>query len=302
MLVDVAWDGVIGDKIVVAISDDTKCVKVADVSYTVDEYAYMSGIVKTNDGRSVTFDYSSLETGDSYVKSEVFVISVAPNITVDDINFPEAGIYVMQAKIRGELVYVSKLTGGMIAQIPDVFVDLTNLSVRVSDAQYDAERAHDNASSALTAAQNAQTAAQNAVSKIGSSEIKYLESSTGSSISLEPGSQFTGTIKVGDVDSKGTKLKTIITQKSISIGNAGTSTSSTVGLYASASVGVITIANGNGKGLKLNGSGEILAVGGGDISFSYSKGIIIKSSTSGSTKKFKITVDDTGTLTATEVT
>ena len=32
------------------------------------------------------------------------------------------------------------------------------------------------------------------------------------------------------------------------------------------------------------------------------KAIILKSSTAGSTKKFKITVDDSGTLTATEVT
>lgn len=309
MLVDVAWDGVIGDKIVVAISDDAKFVKVADVSYTVDEYAYMSVIIKMSDGSSAIFDYSSLETGDSYVKSQVFVISVAPNITVGGINFPEAGIYVVQNKVEGELVYVSKLTGGMIAQIPDVFVDLTNLSSRVSDAQYDAERAHENANSAQTAAQNAQTvaqnaqtAAQNAVSKIGSSRIKYLESSTGSSISLEPGSQFTGTIKVGDVSSKGSKLKTIITQNSISTGNANASTSSTIRLDASASVGVIKITNGNGNGLNLNGNGEILVVGSEDISFSYSKGIIIKSSTSGSTKKFKITVDDAGTLTATEVT
>ena len=260
------------------------------------EYADMSGLVESNAGELAPFDSISLETGNSYVRwPEGFVISVAPNITVGGVNFPEAGIYVARSKASEELVYISKLTGGKIAQIPDVFVDLTNLSSRVSDAQYDAERAKENSISALTTAQNA-------VSKIGSSEIKYLESSTGSSISLEPGSQFTGTIKVGDVDSKGTKLKTIITQKSISTGNAGASTSSTIGLDASASVGVITITNGNGKALKLNGNGEILAVGGGDISFSYSKGIIIKSSTSGSTKKFKITVDDTGTLTATEVT
>lgn len=48
--------------------------------------------------------------------------------------------------------------------------------------------------------------------------------------------------------------------------------------------------------------GEMLVVNNGKWAKSDGKSITLKSSTEGSTKKFKLTIDDTGTLTATEVT
>lgn len=48
--------------------------------------------------------------------------------------------------------------------------------------------------------------------------------------------------------------------------------------------------------------GKMLVVNNGEWAKSDGKSITLKSSTEGSTKKFKLTIDDTGTLTATEVT
>ena len=58
----------------------------------------------------------------------------------------------------------------------------------------------------------------------------------------------------------------------------------------------------NRSGLSTTFCGDGRIAYNGDIQFNLSRGIIIKSSTADSTKLFRITVDDTGTLTATEVT
>lgn len=77
-----------------------------------------------------------------------------------------------------------------------------------------------------------------------------------------------------------------------------------VGRYNSSSLSLFVVGNGNGDSRRsdafsVDDDGNVavggqLEVGGGDI--------VLKSSTAGSTKKFRITVDDTGTLNATEVT
>ena len=54
------------------------------------------------------------------------------------------------------------------------------------------------------------------------------------------------------------------------------------------------------KTLELNDSGKIVTNDGYEIMM-WNGGVVVNSSTKGSTKKFKITVDDSGTLTATEV-
>lgn len=58
----------------------------------------------------------------------------------------------------------------------------------------------------------------------------------------------------------------------------------------------------NRSGLSTTFCGDGRIAYDGDIKFNLSRGIIIKSSTADSTKLFRITVDDTGTLKATEVT
>lgn len=58
----------------------------------------------------------------------------------------------------------------------------------------------------------------------------------------------------------------------------------------------------NRSGLSTTFCGDGRIAYNGDIQFNLSRGIIIKSSTADSTKLFRITVDDTGTLKATEVT
>ena len=58
----------------------------------------------------------------------------------------------------------------------------------------------------------------------------------------------------------------------------------------------------NRSGLSTTFCGDGRIAYNGDIQFNLSRGIIIKSSTADSTKLFRITVDDSGTLTATEVT
>ena len=58
----------------------------------------------------------------------------------------------------------------------------------------------------------------------------------------------------------------------------------------------------NRSGLSTTFCGDGRIAYNGDIQFNLSRGVIIKSSTADSTKLFRITVDDSGTLTATEVT
>lgn len=66
-------------------------------------------------------------------------------------------------------------------------------------------------------------------------------------------------------------------------------------------VATLSLTN-NRSGLSTTFRGDGRIAYNGDIQFNLSRGIIIKSSTADSTKLFRITVDDTGTLTATEVT
>ena len=176
-------------------------------------------------------------------------------------------------------------------------------------AQVMASAAQSTANTAKNTADNAKIAADAALPKTGgtvSGTVNFRDdgtSTTGFMTAINVGTN--GSLKVGSysaviLNKAGPLFST--NGKSLEVGYRGIGSS---GSHMRASflteVATLSLTN-NRSGLSTTFCGDGRIEYNGDIQFNLSRGIIIKSSTADSTKLFRITVDDSGTLSATEVT
>ena len=118
--VNITWDGVIGDKLTVAVDDTAQFVKVSGKVLTVDQIngsAYSSNI---GDGT----DEISGATSPNAVKSAIAFVST-PGWVIEEVTFPESGIYFIHITQEQSTVFVTSLTSAPTpVKIPKKYLDL----------------------------------------------------------------------------------------------------------------------------------------------------------------------------------
>ena len=216
---------------------------------------------------------------------------------------------IIKAVVRG----ISTMDGGVkkfpVSSMPD------EVWSRISDAQDMAETAQDTASTATGTAQTAQSIAETAqntanTAKTTAEAALKVENGTvkvSGNVALQDTSN---AFKIGSYTDSGTTFPRTylgvsrMVIKSYDL-NPGVTTIALEGETGSANpLSKITLASYDGLYLTIDSGGMIKRLEGvtiNDIVFTKSA-ITIPSSTPNSTKKFKITVDDAGTISATEVT
>ena len=201
---------------------------------------------------------------------------------------------------------IQRVEGGPVL-IPAEYLDTTALETDIGNAQTTANSAQTTAIAAQIAANNAQTTANNAqtaaTSEIRTNNLCFRSpGNTGQTTTNVPSNLG---VMIGNMykSSTGTKFYPVsLTANDGLQFNADTSNPSDthVHLYTEKSnnviSGILELHDNYGNFIRIRPD-SITA-----YRLTFENGIIIRSSTAGSTKKFKITVDDAGTLSATEVT
>lgn len=170
-------------------------------------------------------------------------------------------------------------------------------------AQSTANAAKTAADNAQTTAKNAQTTADNALPAYGTSYIRPTKDSSilGTRIKFVGDSSSPSIVIEEPNNIRGPKF--FASRSTISIGTLSHSSFSHCSLSTSdGNVSKLELTSGNGLRTSLYSNGKIIGPNGVDINLIKTGGVILSSSTPDSTKQFKITVDDAGTLSATEVT
>ena len=201
---------------------------------------------------------------------------------------------------------IQRVEGGPVL-IPAEYLDTTALETDIGNAQTTANSAQNTAIAAQIAANNAQTTANNAqtaaTSEIRTNNLCFRSPGTTNNQTTDIPSNLG--VRIGNMykSSTGTKFYPVsLTANDGLQFNADTSNPSDthVHLYTEKSnnviSGILELHDNYGNFIRIRPD-SITA-----YRLTFENGIIIRSSTAGSTKKFKITVDDTGTLSATEVT
>lgn len=199
---------------------------------------------------------------------------------------------------------IQRVEGGPVL-IPAEYLDTTVLETDIGNAQTTANSAQTTANEAKIAANNAQATANNAQTA-ATSEIRtnnLFFRSYGNTDNQTTDIPLNLGVKIGNMYKSSTGMQYYPVSLTANDGlqfNADTSNLSEthVHLYTEKEnnkiFGVLTLIANDGKTVTIRPD----RVDG----LTFGNGIIMQSSTTGSTKKFKITVDDTGTLSATEVT
>ena len=194
----------------------------------------------------------------------------------------------------------------IVTPMAEEFLPATVAEIKetAENAQVTAENAQTTANNAQTTAANAQTTADNALPAYGTSYIRPTKDSSilrGTLIKFV-GDSNSPSIAIEDPNNTG-GAKFFASRKSISIGTLSNSSLSHCSLSTSdGNVSKLVLTSGNGVYTSLYSNGKIACPNGVDIDLIKTGGVILSSSTPDSTKKFKITVDDNGTISATEVT
>lgn len=170
-------------------------------------------------------------------------------------------------------------------------------------ARNTAETAQSTAEKAQRTAKNAQTTADNALPAYGTSYIRPTKNSSISGTIIKfVGDSSSPSIVIEESNNiRGPRF--FASRSTISIGTLSHSSFSHCSLSTSdGNVSKLELTSGNGSRTSLYSNGKIIGPNGVDINLIKTGGVILSSSTPDSTKKFKITVDDSGTISATEVT
>ena len=253
------------------------------------------------------------ETFDTSFVGKTISISQTRTETVTHYNTKLLPEYLLPAFLRKNVVATKTEVQRAADKAADAASGAQNAAngaqVMASAAQSTANTAKSTAEAAQSTANTAKTTADAALPKTGgtvSGTVNFLEDGTSTTRFMTAinvgtnGSLQAGSYSAVMLNKAGPLFST--NGASLEVGYRGISSS---GSHMSASfrteVATLSLtSNRSGVSTTFCGDGRIAY--NGDIQFNLSRGIIIKSSTADSTKLFRITVDDTGALNATEVT
>ena len=217
--------------------------------------------------------------------------------------------YLLPTFLRKNVV-ASKTEVQSAADKATTAVDAANAAQTTANAaQTTANTAQTTADAAQSTANTAKTTADAALPKTGGSvsgNVNFREDGTSTTRFItainvgENGSLKAGSYSAVMLNKTGPLFSTDGKSLSVGYSSSGGSGSHMRASFLSDVATLSLTSNRSGLSTTFLGDGRIAY--NGDIQFHLSRGIIIKSSTADSTKRFRITVDDTGTLSATEVT
>ena len=306
---DITWDGDTTGKTFTE-AGSQKCYHVSDEYFTKEQL--IGATVEITQGtakESVTITDEKVRESDGLVAIQLGIVSVSAPMTIEGLTFEKKGVYFVAENNN----FVSRLFSGKVEKIPAKFIDQTLLEQEVDDVR--------------TTANAAQTTANAAVPKSGGTMTAPLDVSNGSyKFRVGDPIYVSGAFTINYVKQNGSEERlSYFTSDDICIG------SSSSGFYAGRTytfvgdktnnkyVEIDTLSGGYGakialhnvkyneqKNLVIYNDGVVEITGNtltiyGDKN-SGGSALILHSSTENSSKNFKITVDDTGTLSATVVT
>lgn len=284
-------------------------------SYYVAPIALTEDLVK---GATVSGTINGVQVSGTVGAGHVVLYAIAQvspyeRLLVADIG-GDAGNYqiVLEKQPESDLtIHLTQAIPAHVVTIPEEYLELTEMNAAIETAQSTANAAQSTANTALstantarTKAENAKTAADQANSEIRTKDLWFHSSET----SLDDPNVPYG-IKIGSVGSSKEHPRVILT-----IGDGLTMCGSSlnpnkrhvqvkVQHESKTRFGCIYVSSEQGYSATITPTEISAAYADATINSLYClNGITLKSTTSGSTKKFRITVDDTGTLSATEVT
>lgn len=252
-------------------------------------------------------------TDDTSFVGKTISISQTKTETVKRYNTKLLPEYLLPAFLRKNVVATKTEVQNAVANAVAAADNAQNTALAAQNAangaQVMASAAQSTANTAKNTADNAKIAADAALPKTGgtvSGNVNFREDGTSTTrfitaINLgENGSLKAGSYSAVMLNKTGPLFSTDGKSLSVGYSSFGSSGSHMRASFLNEVATLSLTSNRSGLSTTFCGDGRIAY--NGDIQFNLSRGIIIKSSTADSTKLFRITVDDTGTLKATEVT
>lgn len=322
-LTDVSFTGfILGETYTVTIDGATADYVARNISPISEQVGPIIGTTTTFDMENNTFDgwmaMADLQGGavacmaqtlDTSFIGKAISISQARTETVKRYNTKLLPEYLLPAFLRKNVVATKAEVQSAAAKATAAADAASNAQSTANAAQTTASTAKSTADAAQNTANTAKTTADAALPKTGgtvSGTVNFRDDGTSTTrfmTAINVGTN--GSLKAGSysavmLNKAGPLFSTNGESLEVGYRSIGSSGSH---MRASFLTEVATLSlTSNRSGLSTTFCGDGRIAYNGDIQFNLSSGIIIKSSTADSTKLFRITVDDTGTLKATEVT
>ena len=328
LVTDSAFAGfILGETYTVTIDGITADYVARNLSPISDDVGPVIGTITTFDMENHTFDgwictagrhpdgkvACMAQTLDMSFVGKTFSISQTKTETVTHYNTKLLPEYLLPAFLRKNVVATKTEVQNAVANAVAAADNAQNTALAAHNAangaQVMASAAQSTANTAKNTADNAKIAADAALPKTGgtvSGTVNFRDDGTSTT-------RFMTAIKVGTNGSlKAGSYSAVVLNKagplfstngeSLEVGyrSIGSSGSHMRASFLNEVATLSLTSNRSGLSTTFCGDGRIAY--NGDIQFNLSRGVIIKSSTADSTKLFRITVDDSGTLSATEVT
>lgn len=317
---------ILGETYTVTIDGVTADYVARNLSPISDEVGPVIGTATTFNMEDITFDgwlvaaaididsvLCAAETLDTSFVGKTISISQIKTETVTHYKTKLLPEYLLPAFLRKNVVATKTEVQNAVANAVAAADNAQNTALAAQNAangaQVMASAAQSTANTAKNTADNAKIAADAALPKTGGSvsgNVNFREDGTSTTrfitaINLgESGSLKAGSYSAVMLNKTGPLFSTDGKSLSVGYSSFGSSGSHMRASFLNEVATLSLTSNRSGLSTTFCGDGRIAY--NGDIQFNLSRGIIIKSSTADSTKLFRITVDDTGTLKATEVT
>ena len=326
-LTDASFTGfILGETYTVTIDGVTEDFVARNLSPISDEVGPIIGTTTTVDMENYTFDgwmtMADLQGGavacmaqtlDTSFIGKTISISQTKTETVKRYNTKLLPEYLLPAFLRKNVVATKTEVQNAVANAVAAADNAQNTALAAHNAangaQVMASAAQSTANTAKNTADNAKIAADAALPKTGgtvSGTVNFRDDGTSTTrfmTAINVGTN--GSLKAGSysavmLNKAGPLFSTNGESLEVGYRSIGSSGSHMRASFLNEVATLSLTSNRSGLSTTFCGDGRIAY--NGDIQFNLSRGVIIKSSTADSTKLFRITVDDSGTLTATEVT
>lgn len=130
---EITWDGVVGDKVVVSMVDDSQLVKVSDRVFTTEELVGATTIVGDE---STILDNSNIIIQNGIIIANRCIAVCSAPVTLEGTMFPEAGTYFLKGDETTFVSSLSKPGSTVTVKIPAKLLQMDPAAVLINPAKY----------------------------------------------------------------------------------------------------------------------------------------------------------------------
>lgn len=292
---DITWDGDTTGKTFVELGPK-KCYHVSDEFFTKEQLIGATvEITQGSEKQSMTITGDAVQEGNGVVTVQVGIISVPAPTTINGIAFEKKGVYFLAENNN----FISRLFAVKVEKIPAKFIDQTLLEQKVDDVRTNFAKM---VSATVSFTFDKQTTDRDTFVFNSFNYYKISDFNPDSADVIS----FNGTRATGD-DYNIIKTGTNCVEYGLFIvvnspGSCSLPVNDQLTMYFTASSSGLYASYEEGNEHMTAGTANFETAGTAIFEIKNKTGIVLYSSTINSEKKFKISVDDSGTLSATEVT